>query len=132
KLLRENPEWVFAAEQIEALWKLRAREEDLYEAELAFELHLHKQNRNGLSLPELETPSTPPSSEKSSRFSRISVMGLAILGSVILFIAGLFWNNLVHKNEPLLKKGLSEVSTKPGSKSRLILPDSTVVWLNAG
>src|SRR5436305_14439410 len=98
KLLRENPEWVFAAEQIEALWKLQAREEDLYEAELAFELHLHKQNRNGLSHPELETPAIPPSSKKSNRFSRISVMGLAILGSVILFVAGLFWNNLVHKN----------------------------------
>ncbi|MFL5738644.1 MAG: FecR family protein [Flavisolibacter sp.] len=132
KLLRNNPEWVFAAEQIEALWKLQAKEDDRYEAELAFELHLHKQNRNGLYFPELHSPAVVPSLVNPKKFSRFRVIALAVLGSVVLFMSGLTWNNLASKKEVLLKKGLSEVSTKPGSKSKLVLPDSTVVWLNAG
>ncbi len=64
---------------------------------------------------------------------RISYYKLAIAASVIavIFIATDFWKNNAKK-EDVPKQSQNIVSTKNGSKSKLQLPDGTVVWLNAG
>ena len=132
QLMKMHPEWVYAAEHVEDLWKLKVRE-DLYDAEVAFELHLEKNGKNGLHFPELHTPATVTElAQEPPRPRRRRWIAFASL--FLLVATGIsFWRyNPAHPDASADKKGFSEVSTRMGSKSRLVLPDSTVVWLNAG
>src|SRR5689334_8089316 len=130
-LMKENPEWVYEAEQVEQIWKLKLKEER-YDAELAFEQHLDRQKKNGLELTQLLAPvDLVPPVEPRRRFSRMSSYSLVIL--VLFLIGGLVWYNRSGKPAEIIQhKAYSEVSTQLASKSKLVLPDSTVVWLNAG
>src|SRR5215211_680879 len=56
RLLREDPELIYTTEHLEGLFKLKSQEQDQYDAELAFELHLNQLKQQGVSLTELETP----------------------------------------------------------------------------
>lgn len=136
QLMKENPEWVFAAEHIQNMWKREEHYGSAYDAELAFQMHLNKLKGTVIKFQELETPLTavdlhPPYEKHPKR--RIARISLFILFPV--FIAAGFWQWQSGKREPpkAFIGGVSEVSTPPGSKStRLVLPDSSVVWLNAG
>jgi ferric-dicitrate binding protein FerR (iron transport regulator) len=132
QLMKLHPEWVYAAEHIESLWKLKARE-DIYDSEVAFELHLENNQRNGLHFPELDTPATiteltqEPQRPKKRWITVSAVLLLLLLGGAF------FWYGSAGKRDADMdKKGFSEVTTRLGSKTKLLLPDSTVVWLNAG
>jgi transmembrane sensor len=129
QIMKANPEWVYPAEHIENLWKLRIKERDAYDAELAFELHLNQQKKNGLNFPDLDTPLDtglfdPPPSRKRFRNALVALL--------LLCVSGLIWKYTTRTGGLSSKKAFSEVSTRPGSRSKLVLPDSTVVWLNAG
>jgi ferric-dicitrate binding protein FerR (iron transport regulator) len=78
-------------------------------------------------------PSTAYTEEsyKPSRRKKIWIWSLAtasVLAAAFLFA----WRNYGTEVTPTEQKTFSEVSTKPGSKTKLVLPDSSVVWLNAG
>jgi transmembrane sensor len=131
QLVKENPDWVYAAEHIESLWKLKANCYDPLDAELAFAQHLEHQKKNGLNLSHLDTPvdeieeSIPHKTNKLRSFSLILI--------VLVAIAGIIWktNSGKHTDAVPLKHD-SEVSTKLANKTKLVLPDSTIVWLNSG
>ena len=129
-LLKASPELAYSAEIIENLWKCNP-ETSTYDAELAFELHLSQAKKQGIDLAELQTPSFP---EEYSVLPNSSKRRLAIsfLFVAVLTVAGFMWRNNAKMAAPVLQKNYSEVSTRFGSKTRLVLPDSSVVWLNAG
>ncbi|HEX2607406.1 MAG TPA: FecR family protein, partial [Flavisolibacter sp.] len=133
QLLRDNPNFIPAAEQIENLWKLNKTEADAYDAELAFEYHLNRMKEQGIHFTELETPlEVDAAGSIQTKSKKPWVAALAIL---FVIAATAFLYPLILK--PSLKvettrKAVSEVSTRLGSKTKLLLPDSTIVWLNAG
>lgn len=133
EMMKLHPEWVYAAEHMEDLWKLPVRE-DIYDSEVAFELHLERHHKNGLNFPELQTPAAIEELTAEDTRPRRKKWLAALTVVLILMVAGAFAWPFGHtdKNAASDKKGFSEVSTRLGSKSRLVLPDSTVVWLNAG
>jgi transmembrane sensor len=103
-------------------------EQDMLETEQAYASHSVKMQLNKLFDEEQEEMiNTVPVVSRSNR-SRIywaiaAVTGLCI-GSIIYF----------YLNRPGAFRQLSqnnEIATRKGSKSKIILPDSTVVWLNA-
>lgn len=130
-LLKQNPGWVYQADHIQSFWKQNLKQKP-YESELAFELHLNYLKENGIIFPELETPYAPEPEEKpKSNRGRWVVSVLALL----VFLTGAYvWKHRTVSTTVLPKeeKGYGEVSTRAGSKTRLVLPDSTIVWLNAG
>jgi len=133
-LMRDHPEWVYAAAHIEDLWKIQPSEQNQYDAELAFELHLNKLKQQGIYLQDLDTPLSFRNfnnSENKTNRNRILLFGsLSLFVFVMVFVFVRPFNK-----QPLTEqaaKNYSEVSTRLGSKSKLILPDSSVVWLNAG
>lgn len=131
-LIRQNPGIVYHAEHVQHILQVNPSQ-DAYESELAFEMHLNKLKENGITFPELETAlsssaidqPTPYSKSKRKWFIPVAVL-------TVLLIAAFIWNQAPEKTKPVDERNYGEVSTKPGSKTKLVLPDSTVVWLNAG
>jgi transmembrane sensor len=74
-------------------------------------------------------------SKKNKKFFLWSVFSLAFIACLLFFGLKFFpYRASTIANLPLnySEKAISQVSTKNGSKTNLILPDGTKVWLNAG
>lgn len=128
-VMKTNPDWAYQAEQIQNLWQYR-NASDTSESTLAFEQHLEKMKTSGIDFP--QPPAADAFIERSRwRIKRIFAVSVA---AIAVFVVALFiWNSKNNKKDLiLLSKKFSEVSSPIGSKTKLILPDSTVVWLNAG
>ena len=130
-LLKANPHWVYPAEIIEDLWEPSPAEVNAYDSELAFELHLNHLKNKGVDLSDLQSPSLIPGNyhPRPKRKSILFTFSLSLLAVLVVIF---FRANHSKKITPGPEKNFSEVSTRFGSKTRLVLPDSSVVWLNAG
>jgi len=131
QLVKEHPDWVYAAEHIESLWKLEPAGHHPLDAELAFAQHLEHLKKNGLDLSHLDTPvyeieeSIPHKTNKLRSFS--------VVLAVLVVVSGIIWISIGGKrkaSQPVKQE--IEVSTSLANKSRVILPDSSIVRLNAG
>ncbi|MGZ5286552.1 MAG: FecR family protein [Flavisolibacter sp.] len=134
QLLKEYPELVYSAEQISHLWQQEQQHTHSYDAELAFQQHLNSLSQQGIYLPELETPlsmySIPQKAKSGKRKWLIAIT------STLLLVSALFLLQFLNTRQPATliqqKKFIGEVSTRMGDRIQMVLPDSTVVWLNAG
>jgi transmembrane sensor len=129
-LMKLNHDWAYQAEHIQQFWQYKndATQQD---SELAFEQHLLRMKESGINLPEPEIP--PISFENNYTNKRKRIFAFSIAAIFIFFVAGIIWFTSDKKKlTPIPEKSFSEVSSPPGSKTKLVLPDSTVVWLNAG
>ena len=130
-LVKENPEWAYSAGQLQKIWN-NEKKTDVYYSELAFEDHLNKLSQKGIDLTGFDSAfvngkTYPPDTSKKT----IWMQATALL--VILIAIGLTWKmNSENNANPVKKNSYSELQTKAGSRIRLLLPDSSVVWLNAG
>jgi len=128
-LMKTNPDWAYQAEQIQSLWQYKNGINNT-ESELAFAKHLEKITASGIEFPE------PPESEsiiEAPRWYRKKIYTFSIAGIVAFVIALSVWISTTNKTEPTaLSKKFSEISSPIGSKTKLVLPDSSIVWLNAG
>ena len=123
QLLRQNPDWGYAASQIENIWKQRPQTE-LLNAELAYELHLEMMQQKGISFSENTTQSSPKI--KSRRVWLIAGCAAVTLTAV----AALFF--LKPSGATPQQQRWHEVAVQAGTRTRMLLPDSSVVYLNAG
>ena len=127
-LIRQHPGLAYEAERIQKLWQFK-KDTDQQESELAFEEHVLRMNEAGIPLPDPEIPETYQTNHNNRR----RIFNLFIAATLIFLIVGFVWLTGHKKEFPLLSENnFREVSSPPGSKTKLILPDSTVVWLNAG
>jgi len=125
--MKANPDWAYQAEQMQNLWQ-----EDSHihypEAQLAFEQHLKWMEKAGINFPGAVTTERYFSTAKRKKVLVASFFCLTVI--LFLFIA--WFGNHGKKTVAIQAKKYSEVSSPIGSKTKLLLPDSTVVWLNAG
>ena len=71
----------------------------------------------------------------SGRASRHLYLGFSKIAALIaaVFIIGAITSYLIFMNYHSLSGGIyTEISAPQGSRSRILLPDSSIVWLNAG
>jgi transmembrane sensor len=127
-LMKTNPDWAYQAEQIQNLWQYK-NGSDTRSSELAFEQHLQKIREAGINFPETASFERGVQNGRSNR-KKIFVFSFAAV--VVLIVATSVWISRERKNDFTQSKKYSEVSSPIGSKTKLILPDSTIVWLNAG
>jgi len=130
-LIRQNPGIVYHAEHVQHIWQ-DVPSHDAYESELAFEMHLNKLKENGIAFPELETALCSDTNQSALSLKPKNNWRLPVAMFTVILIAAFIWNRFAEKTKQPVEKNYGEVSTKPGSKTKLVLPDSTVVWLNAG
>ena len=123
-----NPDWAYQAEHIQYLWQNKA-EGNQQESETAFEQHLQRMKDAGI---DFSQPEIQQINFQTNHSKRQKIFAFSIATLVFFLISGWIWLN-INKKLPLSpEKNYSEVSSPFGSKTKLVLPDSTVVWLNAG
>ncbi len=144
-LLRDHPEWGLRMEQMANLWRQKPAESG---KEATFNRHLQRLSTH-LSNPVLQYeqapeqatagPSAPlpsdhkrhpalvaPSDFRVPGFRRLipAAAAAALIGAILLIIL-----QTHHKTTPA--EGFNTVTTRAASRSKLQLPDGTLVWLNA-
>ena len=150
RLLRNNPDLYYPMQAITDMWGTAAPE-DRKEGEQAFNRHLDRMKELNIDVdpqPVSDSPrpstvidmgngySFPRNRSKNTQRrirTRSAVAAIALLG--ILFAVRYSRNipTLVpDRSAGAIAKGNSEISTHNGSKTHLVLPDGTLVWLNAG
>jgi ferric-dicitrate binding protein FerR (iron transport regulator) len=129
-LITDHPEWQYAIQNLEDLWK-HQEEKDYQQEEDAYLLHLHRMKE--MNIPFGDGPVDVPAAAGSVKM-RIRKYWIAAAVVAVLFLSGLFIFKKGNTDDD--QKGIAaevnEISTKPGSKSKVQLPDGTIVLLNAG
>jgi transmembrane sensor len=128
ELMCQYPEWVYAARHIQDMWVLPSGEQNS-ESEKAFQLQLNKMNDKGIDTSpwlydQLAINKTIPFYKKRW----LIIVAVASVAGLISIFSWMIFSDSNH----LSKSNLHSVSTHFGSKSKLMLPDGSTVWLNAG
>ncbi|MBL7768322.1 MAG: DUF4974 domain-containing protein [Flavipsychrobacter sp.] len=128
--LRQHPELHYSLQTISDLWfhSLPVTED----ASQAFERHLDRMKAQGIEMEPADNQEVVEFEEATGRFKWLKWMAMTL----VVFVAGWYFfmketNPGSSKSAPTLALN-SEVSTKNGSRSKIMLPDGTQVWLNAG
>ena len=128
-LVLEHPEWQYAIQNLEDFWKQQPAKDDM-QAEDAYMLHLHRMNEMNISFE--NAPVEMQIITSKNRIRKWYWAAAAVLFfSIGLFTFGTLFNRKEGKTLAILSE-INEVSTRQGSKSKIQLPDGSVVWLNAG
>jgi transmembrane sensor len=132
-LVHQHPEWQYALQNLEEIWKTNPPEENT-EAEDAYLLHLQRMKEKNISFGrEMLNPVVGlPKNRLRQRNLRLLYIAGSVAASLIIFFL-VFWKASPEKEATLSAlKEINEISTQAGSRSRIQLPDGSVVWLNAG
>lgn len=128
-LIHNHPEWQYAIQNLEDLWKHQPQK-DTQQEEDSYMLHLHRMTE--LNIPFdgglVNEPVIIPSTTRRKWYWAAAAAIVVVTG---LFIFSKRSGNSVDDSS-LVAKLENEISTRPGSKSRVQLPDGTIVMLNAG
>lgn len=128
-LILQHPEWQYAIQNLEDLWQQQSPR-DIAAEEDAYLLHL--QRMQDLQIPFGQLDGQAPVLELRNPKSRRKWYWAA----AILITAMGTWALMAKLSKPASRKELarqvSEITTRPGSTSRVELPDGSMVWLNAG
>ncbi len=125
----EHPDWQYAIQNMEDLWKHRQPKDDM-QAEDAYMLHLHRMNEKNILFGDASTAMPVITFKKRIKKWYWSA------AAVLILVAGSFFTyyklNTTKSSQAQPGVQLNEISTRSGSKSQVILADGSVVWLNAG
>lgn len=126
-LIQEHPEWQFAVQNLEDLWNHQPKPLDTLDPEDAYILHLNRINELQIPFGDYQIEAPVYSLQRNKKW----YWAAAIL---LVASAGLFALLQINKGEKNSSpvSYVNEVSTRPGSKSKIQLPDGSMVWLNAG
>ena len=125
-LLRNSPELHYPTQTIADLWNSH-QAHDREEALAAFDRHLERMQSLGIDFAAREegTSTKRPKILRKWIFSGV-VMAMTFAG---LFI---FLKIIKQSSNRSIQKNSSEIFANNGSKTKLLLPDGTQVWLNGG
>ncbi len=133
KALRLNPDLHYSLEAMQDMWISNPLPENEL-GEKAFAKHLERMRGLGAGLESAYIEPYPDEHPFSDR--RISKIKLSILSalSLMLIILGIYLFGLRQgiPGSTSAPRTTFEVVTRNGSKTNLLLPDGTAVWLNAG
>ena len=131
--LLNDPELKAASEMLSALWQQSLPFENS-EALGAFEKHLERMNKAGVEPGDTAREYVSETNQEISRRRTVIKRWLlpltGVVAALLIFIA---LKNYIQRPGSEEKKNvsLSQVITKPGSKTQVQLPDGSSVWLNA-
>jgi ferric-dicitrate binding protein FerR (iron transport regulator) len=138
QLLRANPELHYSVQPLTDIWQTAGIADiaDNATGQEAFERHVRRMEDLGIEFTPVQPDQSVTSRGRRRRIFRASAVGLSVVVVVILGVRALFPEKTpeLPPSTPDTKQHLplSEISTRYGSKTTLLLPDGTKVWLNAG
>lgn len=127
-LILNHPEWQYAIQNLGDLWKHQPLK-DRTEEEDAYMLHLQRMNEMKISFDNMPVtePAVSIAKRRSMKWYWAAAAVLVLVSGFVVF--GDLFSNGAKKE---LARQVSEITTRPGSKSKVELPDGSIVWLNAG
>jgi transmembrane sensor len=131
KLIQEHPDWQYAIQNLEDLWKHQAPTEEL-QAEDAYMLHMHRMTEMNISFGDAEATTMPVIGKSKARRKYWAAAAILIIATGLLTSGILSKSKQADSKTPLAAREVNEISTRQGSKSKVELPDGSIVWLNAG
>jgi ferric-dicitrate binding protein FerR (iron transport regulator) len=127
-LILEHPEWQYAIQNLEDLWKHEPLGTTIQEED-AYMLHLHRMSEQNIPFGDRPVEEMPArSTRRMSNWYWAAAAAVLATGS---FLVIQYFNDSTDNSQQAIKEH-NEISTRPGSKSRIQLPDGTIVMLNAG
>jgi transmembrane sensor len=137
QLLRANPDLHYSVQPVMDLWQTD-NSLDKATGREAFQRHVQRMEDLGIDFFPIDKdqPIRPVAARKKA-IRRATAIAVPLLALAIIAGRLLFFTNGSHPSQPAAPgkqptPALSEISTRNGSKTSLILPDGTKVWLNAG
>lgn len=129
KLTEEHPEWQFAIQNLEDIWNQQPVLDNLL-SEDAYLVHLQRAEERSVDInnPGSDVPAVELRSRRKKWY-------WAAAAAAVMTAAGIFFfkgTSRSHIGNEQLARQVNEISTRQGSRSKIELPDGTVVWLNAG
>jgi transmembrane sensor len=136
-LLRQNPELHYSLQTITDFWESNPSLQRLF-ADRAYDHHLDRMRQFGIGFSQL--PAAISEEEyRPSPVRKKYFRSLALAASLLLVLTagiGLFSRHsetaISKPASPEKERDSGEVMTRYGSKTNLLLPDGSSVWLNAG
>lgn len=128
-LILEHPEWQYAIQNLEELWKQQPKN-DSSAGEDAYMLHLQRMQE--MNVPFGEMPEGIPVvslAGRKKRFRWYWAAAAVLMMAATWFVFGRSGTSASSKE---MARQVSEITTRPGSTSKVELPDGSIVWLNAG
>ena len=129
--LRLDPDLHYSLEALQDMWKKQSEEESA-QSEIAFQRHMDRMRSLGMDMgtareeiPLDEFPDSP------NRYQKRKMIAFLSAGFILLFL-GYYFLNIRNPLPATSQKPVWEVITRNGSKSNILLPDGSSVWLNAG
>ena len=137
EILKNNPELHFSLQALTEIWQ-QSPATDRNEIESAYQNHLNRMQSELTDHPgyteDFVENSTLFSSSRNS-FLRRNLLAITAFGVAVILTAGAVFYSIPAKKdltESKPKTPVSEISTRYGSRTYIILPDGSKVWLNAG
>lgn len=125
-LLRDHPQWSLRMEQMTNLWRQKRPDSPAAAGPDApaanFNRHLQRLSTH-LANPVLQYEQPAPEAPVRRLARWLTPIAAALTGAILLLAIH------IHKDHPT--SGFNTVTTRSGSRSKLQLPDGTLVWLNA-
>lgn len=134
ELLRQNPEAGYSKEVFHDFWQGAVQQDRQYAENRYKELVQQIKNMNldeGCFVQDDHFIEEEIPVQSSRRMRKVALTAAAFL---LLAAGGLLWfiNDHASSAVPGEVSSRNQISTKNGSKTNLVLPDGTKVWLNAG
>ena len=126
ELLKSNPDLHYPMQAVADLWHQPVPQQE--DSQLAFTNHTARLRQLGVDLEGLP-PAGPKRHQPLPR--RYLLIATAVL-SLGFLLYSLFAFPVAKEKPATAKLDKSEVSTRYGSRTKLVLPDGTQVWLNSG
>ena len=137
QLLRANPDLHYSVQPLMDLWQTD-NSQDKATGREAFNRHIQRMEDLGVDFSSIDIdPFTRPTATRKKAIRRVAAIALPLLALVLIAGRLLFFTNNPHQPQKAATakqptRALSEISTRNGSRTSLLLPDGTKVWLNAG
>jgi ferric-dicitrate binding protein FerR (iron transport regulator) len=130
EILLAHPEWKNTVDTFSNLNFQSTVLDDNDEAQLAFENHLNRMKRADIEFTRAESEPVGMEAPKKKNSKKWLIPFGVVAGGLVLFFV---FKNMGGSSEKRNKKEstLSQVSTKPGMRTQIQLPDGSVVKLNA-
>lgn len=137
QLLRANPELHYSMQQIIDLWQTNPPPDDAPGRD-AFERHIQRMAALGVDFSSTGPDQPGESARRRTRRRALRTAAITLPLLALIFLAGRalfpgkFSQNPSAATVEKPPAPISEILTPNGSKTNLLLPDGTKVWLNAG
>lgn len=136
-LLSVQPELHRELQVLEALWIGQPQSTQaatkIAEADFDKLVHLMQQQGIDFEMPADNATTTAPATSGIVRWLKKPITWVSTAAAAAVFAAAIWWlpgTEAKQMDEPAMAKA-NQVSTRPGSRSKIVLPDGTQVWLNA-